>query len=123
MMMRTMSAPWPSDRATRRMESLQRYTPEAYIVAVRYVFDPAKDKINPAKHGVSLALAEVLFAGPHLSMTDDRFEYGEIRAVAFGLINGRLFAFVYADREAERRVISFRKANKREVKRYGENLE
>ena len=105
------------------MESLQRYTPEAYIVAVRYVFDPAKDKIHRAKHGVSLGLAELLFAGPHLSMTDDRFEYGEIRAVAFGLINGRLFACVHADRKAERRVISLRKANKREVKRYGENLE
>ena len=48
--------------------------------------------------------------------------YGEIREVAFGFINGRLFVCVYADREAERRVISLRKANKREVNRYGENL-
>jgi hypothetical protein len=87
------------------------------------VFDPAKDAVNRAKHGVSLALAEILFAGRHLSVSDDRFEYGEIREVAFGLINGRLFVCVYADREAERRVISLRKANKREVKRYGENLE
>jgi uncharacterized DUF497 family protein len=54
------------------------------------VFDPAKDAVNRAKHGVSLALAEVLFAGRHLSVSDDRFEYGEIREVAFGLINGRL---------------------------------
>lgn len=87
------------------------------------MFDPAKDAVNRAKHGVSLALAEILFAGRHLSVSDDRFEYGEIREVAFGLINGRLFVCVYADREAERRVISLRKANKREVKRYGENLE
>jgi uncharacterized protein len=56
-------------------------------------------------------------------MTDDRFEYGEVREVAFGLINDRLFVCVYADREAERRVISRRLANLREVKRYGENLE
>jgi uncharacterized protein len=87
------------------------------------VFDPAKDAVNRAKHGVSLALAEVLFAGRHLSVSDDRFEYGEIREVAFGLINGRLFVCVYVDREAERRVISLRKANRREVKRYGENLQ
>jgi uncharacterized protein len=87
------------------------------------VFDPAKDAVNRAKHGVSLALAEVLFAGRHLSVSDDRFEYGEIREVAFGLINGRLFVCVYMDREAERRVISLRKANRREVKRYGENLQ
>jgi uncharacterized DUF497 family protein len=87
------------------------------------VYDPAKDKANLAKHGVSLALAEVLFAGPHVSMADDRFDYGEIREVAFGLINERLFVCVYADRDAKRRVISLSKANKREVKRYGEGIE
>jgi uncharacterized protein len=89
---------------------------------VTYVFDPAKDKANRAKHSVSLALAEVLFAGPHVSMRDDRFDYGEVREVAFGLINDRLFVCVYVDRDAQRRVISLRKANKREVKRYGKSL-
>lgn len=90
---------------------------------MRYVFDPAKDATNRAKHGVSLALAEVLFAGPHVSTEDDRFDYGEVRKVAFGLIRDRLFVCVYVDRDMERRVISLRKANKREVMRYGENLE
>ncbi|MFZ0729233.1 MAG: BrnT family toxin [Methylovirgula sp.] len=87
------------------------------------MFDPAKDVVNQAKHGVSLALAEVLFAGPHVSMSDDRFDYGEVRQVAVGYIQDRLFVCVYTDREAERRVISLRKANQREVNRYGENLE
>jgi uncharacterized DUF497 family protein len=90
---------------------------------VRYVFDPAKDAANQAKHGVSLALVEVLFAGPHVSMKDDRFDYGEVREIAFGLIDGRLFVCVTVDRAAERRVISLRKANRREVKRYGQDLE
>ncbi len=90
---------------------------------MRYVFDPVKDAANRAKHGVSLALAEVLFMGPHRSVSDDRFEYGEVCEVAFGLINNRLFVCVYADRDEERRVISLRKANEREVKRYGESLE
>ncbi len=88
-----------------------------------YVFDPAKDKLNRVKHGVSLALAEVLFAGPFTSTTDDRFEYGEVREVAFGLMNGVLFACVYVDRDTERRVISLRKANRREVRLYGDQLE
>jgi uncharacterized DUF497 family protein len=70
-----------------------------------------------------LALAEVLFAGPYTSMTDDRFEYGEVRQVAFGFINGRFFVCVYTDRNAERRVISLRKANKREVQRHANKLE
>ena len=90
---------------------------------MRYVFDPAKDTVNRTKHGVALALAEVLFAGPYVSIADDRFDYGELRTVAFGLINDRLFVCVYTDRGSERRLISLRRANKREMKRYGEDLE
>jgi uncharacterized DUF497 family protein len=90
---------------------------------MRHVFDGRKDAANRAKHGVPLALAEVLFAGPHVSVSDDRFDYGEVREVAFGRINGRLFACVYTDRDGERRVISLRKVNVREVQRYGDALE
>lgn len=84
-----------------------------------YVYDPDKDATNRIKHGVSLALAEVLFAGPHHVTRDDRFAYGEVRQVAFGQVNGRLFVCVYTDRDEARRVISLRKANSREVSRYG----
>ena len=72
------------------------------------IFDPAKDEANRAKHGASLALAEVLFAGHYLSVTDDRFDYGEVRQVAFGRIGGRLFACVFVDRGSTRRIISLR---------------
>lgn len=90
---------------------------------VKCTYDTAKDATNLDKHGVSLALAEVLFAGPHVSVVDDRFDYGEIRQIAFGLIRNRLFVCVYAERGSERRVISLRKANTREVRRYGEKIE
>jgi uncharacterized DUF497 family protein len=53
-------------------------------------------------------------------MVDDRSDYDEVREVAFGPINDRLFVSVYADRDAEQRVISLGKANKREVKRCDE---
>ena len=86
-------------------------------------FDPAKDAVNQEKHGVSLALAEVLFSGPHISVSDSRLDYGETRQIAFGFINRRLFVCVYTDRGDERRVISLRKANSREVRRYGEKIE
>ena len=65
-------------------------------------------------------MSEVLFAEPHILVTDDRFDYGEARTLAFGRIGGRLFVCVFADRDAERRVISLRKANSREVRRYGD---
>ena len=93
------------------------------MTVVDYAFDPTKDRSNRAKHGVSLALAEVLFLGRFVETTDDRFDDGETRQIAFGFINSRLFVCVYADRDGERRVISLRKANQREVKRYAQILE
>ncbi len=93
------------------------------MAAVEYVFDPTKDRVNQAKHGVSLALAEVLFSGPIVCTVDDRFDYGEERQIAFGLIAGRMFVCVYADRTEERRVISLRKANPREVRRHAQDFE
>jgi uncharacterized protein len=86
-------------------------------------FDPSKDEANRAKHGVSLALAEILFAGPHLALEDDRFDYGEVRRIAFGHIRERLFVCVFVDRASARRIISLRRANSREVKRYGKKAE
>jgi uncharacterized DUF497 family protein len=73
--------------------------------------------------GFPLALAEVLSTGPHVSIADGRFDYGEMRQVAFGFANDRLFACVYVDRNGERRIISLRKANQREAKRYGQDLQ
>ena len=72
---------------------------------------------------MSLALAEVLFSGPHTTVADNRFDYGETRQIAFGFINNRLFVCAYTDRDNERRIISLRKANSREVGRYGEKIE
>jgi uncharacterized protein len=89
---------------------------------VKCSFDPSKEVANLDKHGVSRILAEALFSGPHISVVDDRFDYGETRNVAFGFIRDRLFACVYSDRGAERRVISLRKANSREARRYGEKI-
>ena len=90
---------------------------------MKCVFDRAKDALNQDKHGVSLALAEVLFSGRHTAVADSRFDYGETRQIAFGFINNRLFVCVYTDRDNERRIISLRKANSREVKRYDEKIE
>jgi uncharacterized DUF497 family protein len=72
---------------------------------------------------VSLALAEVLFGGPPTAVADSRFDYGETRQIAFGFINNRLFVCVFTDRDNERRIISLRKANSREVRRYGQKIE
>ena len=52
-------------------------------------------------------------------ITDDREDYGEPRFRAFGWMNGRLYMLAFTMRGDALRAISFRRANAREVKRYG----
>lgn len=51
---------------------------------------------------------------------DVRVDYGERRYRAFGYIGERLFALVFTHRAEKIHVISLRKANSREVKRYAQ---
>ncbi|MBB4286980.1 BrnT family toxin [Roseospira goensis] len=50
------------------------------------VFDPAKDAVNRAKHGVSLALAAQMTAGEVITFSDRRFDNSEILNVTSGAI-------------------------------------
>jgi uncharacterized DUF497 family protein len=50
---------------------------------------------------------------------DVRKDYGERRFRVLGYIDDRLYAVVFTPRDNTVRVISFRKANIQEVKRYG----
>ncbi|MBO9332378.1 hypothetical protein A6B37_02515 [Achromobacter sp. HZ01] len=83
-------------------------------------FDTAKDLSNQRKHGVSLAAAEWFEWDEALVREDMRREYGERRMIALGYIDVRLYCVVYVDRNDERRIISLRKANSREVNLYAE---
>lgn len=84
-------------------------------------FDPDKNATNIAKHGVSLADAELIDWNVAQVWEDDRKEYGETRLVALAPIDVRLFCCVYVERDGQKRIISLRKANKREVIDYAEN--
>ena len=81
-------------------------------------FDSAKDAKNIEKHGVSLTLAARLDWSMAVTEADDRFEYGEERLISIGPIEGRLYVVVLTEREGVRRIISLRKANQREFRRY-----
>ena len=88
------------------------------------VFDPAKDPTNQAKHGAALSDALGFEWEGALIWPDTRQDYGEPRMVALGYIGLRLMVLVFVERPAnkptQRRIISLRKANQREVKRYAE---
>jgi uncharacterized protein len=81
-------------------------------------FDPVKDAPNLKKHGISLSLAAQLDWDHALVSPDDRREYGERRQLALAPMGGRLWVVVFTDRPEGRRVISLRKANFREYRRY-----
>jgi len=83
-------------------------------------YDPNKDAVNTYKHGVSLALAQFFEWGMAQIEEDIRFDYGERRFKATGYIGQRLYVMVFCPRGEVARVISLRKANPREEKRYAE---
>ena len=92
---------------------------------MKLTFDPKKDSANVAKHGVSLAMAEDLEWDTLQCKADTRRDYGEPRQIGYVIEDDRLYCVVFVDRPAdaptERRVISLRKANQREVASYVAN--
>jgi len=87
---------------------------------MQITFDTNKDKANIEKHGVSLADASGFEWDDAVTWEDERKDYNEARMCAIGYIGNRLYYVVYVDRDEARRIISLRKANMREVKRYAE---
>jgi uncharacterized protein len=83
-----------------------------------FVWDEEKRAANLRKHGADFALVERFdFAGAVI-ITDDRRDYGETRYRAFGAVGKRLYALVFTRRGDRIRIISLRKANAREIRRY-----
>ena len=81
-------------------------------------FDSAKSEKNVLVRGVPFEwAADFAWDGARI-VEDLRKDYGERRFQALGLIGDRLHMMVFTPRAHKVHVISLRKANKREVKRY-----
>ena len=79
-------------------------------------WDEAKRAFNIAKHGVDFALIERFDWESSVTVSDDRRSYGEDRFRTFGSISGQLHVLVWTPRHHRVRIISLRKANRREVR-------
>src|SRR4051812_17201346 len=105
------------------LRSLDASTLTAYcrlaIDRMKISFDPNKDASNQRDHQLSLAFGERVLWGRVFEFSDTRFDYSEERLVCFGYVEGRLHVCVYTVREDTVRIISVRKANDREIKKYG----
>ena len=85
---------------------------------MQFDFDSGKDATNLSKHGLSLAAAAELSWDAALVWIDDRADYGEVRMVALAPLGDILCFIAFVDRDPARRVISLRRANRREVNHY-----
>jgi uncharacterized DUF497 family protein len=83
-----------------------------------FEWDPVKEEKNIRERGVDFAAASRIWGGPILEKIDDRRDYGETRISASGEVDGRLMVVVFTWRGTNRRIISARKANQREQRRF-----
>ena len=81
-------------------------------------FDPAKRQRTLVQRGLDFLDAETVFAGPTIEVSDRRRDYGEVRIVCIGWLRGRAVIVVYTERNRIRHIISMRKANEREQRRF-----
>ncbi|HES76323.1 MAG TPA: BrnT family toxin [bacterium] len=81
-------------------------------------YDPVKNAKNISERGLSFERAADFDFSSAFIVEDKRRDYGEVRYRALGRVEGRLHALVFTETSDGIRVISFRKANKREVTQY-----
>ncbi len=80
-----------------------------------YTWDKAKNAANIRKHRISFERAARIFDGPTVERIDDRYEYGEVRINAIGIIESIEVFVAFAEKSSdERRIISARKADRKE---------
>ena len=85
---------------------------------MEFSWSEAKRKANLAAHGLDFVDAPLVFESVTFTFEDDRFSYGEQRFVTLGLLAGITVSVVHTESEHEIRIISFRKATKREEQIY-----
>ena len=85
---------------------------------MKFTWSEAKREQNLKNHGIDFVDAPRVFEGVTYSFEDDRFAYGEQRFITLGLLSGIPVSIAHTENKHEIRVISFRKATKRETQIY-----
>jgi uncharacterized protein len=87
---------------------------------MQITFDPTKNDRNIAERGLSFELVAELDWLAAVAVEDTRRDYGERRVRVLAPLDGRLHVAVVSYRNDAVHVISFRKANRREVRWYAQ---
>lgn len=89
-----------------------------------FEWDERKRRSNLRKHGLDFGECAAVFAGPVITASDDRYDYGETRYNTLGLLHGRVVSVVHTEEDGGlTRIISLRKADKDEQAYYFEALQ
>ena len=90
------------------------------IIDVEITFDPRKSERNLRDRGLGFEMVSDFDLDSAIYTIDTRKDYGEIRVRALGFIGDTLYALVFTMRGSALRVISLRRANRKERNRYEE---
>ena len=81
---------------------------------MRFTWSEAKRRANLTTHGLDFLDVPRIFEGPTFTFEDDRFNYDEQRFVTLGFLKGVPVSIVHTETRDHIRIISFRKATKKE---------
>ena len=87
---------------------------------MKFEWDENKNQINIEKHSIDFNDAKDIFQNARVTAIDNRRDYGETRKISIGKIDNRVCIVVYTERKDVVRIISARKANQRERRKYYE---
>ncbi len=88
---------------------------------MEFEFDPVKSEPNRTRHGVDFNQAQELWKGPYVEFSA-KSEY-ENRFAVIGPIGRKLYTCIFTTRENRIRIISCRRARKKEVKLYEKSIQ
>jgi uncharacterized DUF497 family protein len=86
--------------------------------AVKVTFDRAKRLATLRERGIDFATDEKVFAGDTATMVDKRSDYGEVREITVGWLNGRTAIMVWTRRGEARHIISMRYCHAEEAEKF-----
>jgi uncharacterized protein len=81
-------------------------------------FDEVKRSKNIKEHHVDFLEAALIFEGQVITKIDDRMDYGEIRHISIGVVDGHHFVVVHTQRGTSLRIISAWRAGTRDRAKY-----
>lgn len=91
---------------------------------MKFEWDLKKNEINIRERGIDFADAHEIFNNDLWIFPDNRRNYGEERYIGIGHIRERLMVIVYTERNLDIiKVISLRKANKREQEKFRSSIQ